>query len=249
MSNTVYTTKVKVRPERQVAPVAQDDVEEVDAEYVTYDDEVVEPSTGMFSSPGRVIAFVGSLLMLAAVMFLVVMLLNNSATQGSQSSNGKVSTITNGNIALENSGPRNGMVAPEFEWLDAGTNQPVRLSSLRGKPVFLNFWGTWCPPCRAEMPEMQAVYNKHKDKIAMIGISFAPRDYEALVQDFIGQYQYTWSFLHDPNQTLGARYQTISIPISYFIDKDGIIRATHVGAMDRAMMEKYLQQAGAELGQ
>lgn len=249
MSNTVYTTKVKVRPERQVAPVAQDDVEEVDAEYVAYGDEVVEPSTGMFSSPGRVIALVGSLLMLVAVMFLVVMLLNNSATQNPQISNGTVSTITNGNLALANSGPKNGMVAPDFEWLDAGTNQPVRLSSLRGKPVFLNFWGTWCPPCRAEMPEMQAVYNKHRGKIEMIGISLGPRDNESLVQTFIGQYQYTWSFLHDPNSTLGARYQAYSIPISYFVDKDGVIRATHIGAMNAADMEKYLQQAGAELGQ
>lgn len=138
--------------------------------------------------------------------------------------------------------PRVGALAPGFQLIDVRVNQTLKLEALRGKPVFINFWGTWCPPCRAEMPEMQKVYDKYKGQIEMIGISMGPRDDPGGVKSFVDQGNYTWTFIHDPDFEVATRYQAFSIPISYFIDKRGVISSVHIGAMNSRQMETYLEQ-------
>ena len=92
---------------------------------------------------------------------------------------------------------------------------------------------------------MQGLYNKYKDQMVMIGVSMAPRDNPELVKGFVEQSNYTWTFIHDNDFSVATRYQAYSIPSSYFIDKDGIIRARHIGAMTGNQMEGYLARTQA----
>jgi peroxiredoxin len=139
--------------------------------------------------------------------------------------------------------PRVGDLAPDFALLDVKANEAVSLSSLRGKPVLINFWGTWCPPCREEMPIIQTLYEKYAGQVEIVGISMGPRDYPEQVISYIEQYGYTWTFLHDPDMTVMSSYAVQGIPASYFIDKDGVIRSITVGGAPATLLESELLKA------
>ncbi len=134
-----------------------------------------------------------------------------------------------------------GNLAPDFT-LDDLEGGKVRLSDLRGSAVFINFWATWCPPCRAEMPEIEAVHQKYKDKgVVVIGVDIM--ESESTVRRFIQQGGYTWTFAMDTSGEVSAQYNINAIPTSYFIDREGIIRAVNIGAMTKRAMEDKLAEA------
>ena len=190
----------------------------------------------MSSESGSCYCLGGSVVLLVAIFAVIVFLLSiRSAQQGTQGAGGNG---VSANMAGLDTAPRAGALAPDFSLVDVHTNQPLTLSSLRGKPVFVNFWGTWCPPCRAEMPEMQRLYDKYPGQLEMVGISMGPRDFPEQVKNFVDQYKYPWTFIHDPDYSVATAYQVAAIPSSYFIDKDGVIKAVQVGAMDLARMER-----------
>ena len=233
MSNTAYPAKVRRvnNTPAKSAPAVDQPVEEVE-EYDDFDEpyEDFEAAPGMATSPARKAALGAAVVLLIAVFGTAIWLLgSNTGPQGGPAPVGL-------NVGNE---------APNFELVDVHTNKPVQLASLRGKPVLINFWGTWCPPCRQEMPAMQALYNKHKDEMVMVGVSMGPRDNPDLVKGFVDQANYTWTFIHDGDFGVATRYQAYSIPSSYFIDKEGIIRARHIGAMDSTQMEGYLARTKA----
>lgn len=131
--------------------------------------------------------------------------------------------------------------APDFTLTDLDGNQ-VRLRDFRGQVVFLNFWATWCPPCRAEMPEIEAVYQQYRDQgVVVIGIDL--RESPEVVRRFVEEGGYSWTFVIDTTGEVGLAYRINAIPASYFIDADGIIRAVHAGAMTRGGMESRLKIA------
>ena len=112
-----------------------------------------------------------------------------------------------------------GFRAPDFHLIDIHTGEYVNLPSLRGKAVFLNFWATWCPPCKEEMPDIQSFYSQYKDQVAFIGISSPPDDTPEKAKAFVDTNSFAWQFVHDPNSDASAAYFAQSIPTSYFIDK------------------------------
>lgn len=240
MSNTAYS-KLRSVPVQDTEDVDDYEYDEPDEEYEEYD-ESDEP-TGLFSSPARTVALGFSLLLLFIVAGVVAWELGAKSGQSGQPGTGpSVSTnLSNPNPVSE--GPRVGKLAPDFNLIDVHTGKPLQLSSLRGQPVFVNFWGTWCPPCRAEMPEMQKLYDKMHDKVAFVGVSMGPRDEPAGVKQFVDLEKYSWQFVHDGDSNVMLRYQVTGIPSSYFIDKTGIIRAIHVGGADAATLESNLVQA------
>ena len=131
--------------------------------------------------------------------------------------------------------------APDFTLKDLDGNT-VRLSDFRGKVVFLNFWATWCPPCRAEMPDIEKVHRKYKDQdVVVLGIDL--RESASTVRAFVEDGGYTWAFLLDTTGEVGSMYRVSAIPTSYFVDKKGIIRAVTIGGMTAATMEAKLAQA------
>ena len=105
------------------------------------------------------------------------------------------------------------------------------LSDYRGKVVFLNFWGTWCGPCRAEMPSMQLLYEELKDEgFEIVAVNLGERP--APVRTFIDEYGLTFPVLLDQRQTVGTQYGARSIPTTYLIDRNGDILGMAVGTRE-----------------
>lgn len=140
--------------------------------------------------------------------------------------------------------PQKGFLAPDFT-LESRDGQPVRLSDLRGKPVILNFWASWCPPCRAEMPAMQSLYETYQENFVLLGVNVTSQDTPANAEAFLREYGLTFPILFDRDGKVTRRYAVTSLPTTFFIDARGIIREVVVGgplteASLRARLETLL---------
>ncbi|HEX9991220.1 MAG TPA: redoxin domain-containing protein [Chloroflexia bacterium] len=141
-------------------------------------------------------------------------------------------------------GARVGALAPDFTLVDALTGESVSLASLKGKPVWINFWATWCPPCRQEMPQMQQFYEKyHAQGLAIVGVNVQESDSQ--VQQYVKEGAYTWTFVLDPEGTTTDRYLIGGLPSHFFIDAEGVVQAVHMGGLEnmaghKAPVEEYL---------
>ncbi|MBN9392823.1 MAG: TlpA family protein disulfide reductase [Chloroflexi bacterium] len=134
--------------------------------------------------------------------------------------------------------PRIGYLAPDFELKD-DHGSPVKLSDYKGKPVLINFWATWCPPCRAEMPEIEAAYRKYQSQgLVVLGID--AREDIPTVSKYVADGGYSWTMPMDYNGEIIATYGVAAFPTSFFVDRDGFIRATQVGGMDKRGLEDRL---------
>jgi peroxiredoxin len=120
--------------------------------------------------------------------------------------------------------PKVGEVAPDFETEDVFGN-PVRLSQFRGQPVWLMFWGSWCPPCRAEFPDIQAAYAQLEPRgLRMLGVSLRESPIDAAA--YAAENHATFLVLSDPDERdTGAAYPIFNFPTHIFIDRDGVIRS------------------------
>ncbi len=137
--------------------------------------------------------------------------------------------------------PEVGRLAPDFTLIDLEGNR-ISLSDFRGKVVFINFWATWCPPCRAEMPEIEAIYQEYQNKdVVVIGIDILEAEDE--VRQFVQEGGYSWTFVIDTTGGVTADYGVTAIPASFFLDKEGVIRAVNIGAMTKRAMESQLAKA------
>jgi len=104
----------------------------------------------------------------------------------------------------------------------------ARLSGQKGKIVLLNFWATWCPPCRAEMPAIEKLWAKTKDKaFTVMGVSVGEEP--GTVKDFVAREKYTYPLFVDPSGDLGSTFGARSIPTTYVLDKTGQAIAGKVG--------------------
>jgi Thiol-disulfide isomerase and thioredoxins len=109
--------------------------------------------------------------------------------------------------------------------LDGST---LKLGDFKGKVLLLNFWATWCPPCRAEMPALESLWTKTKDKaFAIMGVSVGEKT--QTVKDFIAKAGYSYPIFVDEDGELGSRFGARSIPTTYIIDKSGQAIAGKVG--------------------
>lgn len=140
--------------------------------------------------------------------------------------------------------PREGFAAPDFtlELLGGGD---VTLSDLKGTAVVINLWASWCPPCRAEMPAIQAVYEKNMDRgLQVLAINTTFQDSEAEAQAFIQQYGLTFPIPLDRTGTVSRQYQLRALPSTFFVDRQGVIRKVVIGG---PMSEATIQTAVEEI--
>jgi cytochrome c biogenesis protein CcmG/thiol:disulfide interchange protein DsbE len=121
--------------------------------------------------------------------------------------------------------PAIGEPAPDFLLSVPGSDQPVRLSDLRGQPVLVNFWATWCTPCRTEMPDLQAAY----DTEGVIVLAVNSQESEAAVVSFMDEFGLTFPAALDLDGSVREHYGVIGLPATFFIDADGILRARNFG--------------------
>ncbi|PFA67389.1 thiol-disulfide oxidoreductase [Bacillus sp. AFS015802] len=134
--------------------------------------------------------------------------------------------------------------APDFTLITLD-GENVKLSDYQGKKVILNFWATWCPPCKAEMPHMQNYYetNAKKENVEILAVNLTSQDDgKKAVEQFVDGYELTFPIPMDEKGDIGDQYRVFTIPTSYMIDTNGLIQHKIVGPMNEEMMGKMVEQ-------
>jgi peroxiredoxin len=139
--------------------------------------------------------------------------------------------------------PQQGFLAPDFE-LTTTTGKTIRLSDLRGQAVLVNLWATWCPPCRAEMPAIEKVYNEYNSQgLVVLAINMTYQDDPSAVMPFVEEHGLTFPILLDETGDMADDYQLRSLPSSYFIGRDGIINEVVIGGpMSEALLRTRVEE-------
>ncbi|MGD7044829.1 peroxiredoxin family protein [Jeotgalibacillus proteolyticus] len=135
-----------------------------------------------------------------------------------------------------------GDIAPEIE-LKTLEGETVRLSDYRGQRVFVNFWATWCPPCRAEMPDMQKLYEEQEVPVEILAVNLTDSENdEEGVSQFVTDFGLSFPILMDVEAETANTYQVRGVPVSYMIDQEGRISFVAPGAMNHDMMIQEVEK-------
>jgi cytochrome c biogenesis protein CcmG, thiol:disulfide interchange protein DsbE len=136
--------------------------------------------------------------------------------------------------------PEQGRAAPDFV-LKTLDGQSVRLSDLRGQVVLINFWATWCGPCRQEVPELVRVYSEQKDRgLTVVAVDLQEAD--NLVRDFTEEFGMTFPVVLDRSGEVAGAYRVrgAGLPTTIFVDRDGVIRTVKLGGMSAEYLRGQL---------
>jgi len=142
--------------------------------------------------------------------------------------------------------PREGFLAPDFT-LTTTEGETITLSEVQGQAILLNLWATWCPPCRAEMPAMQKMYEEYKNQgFVVLALDMTYQDDRSAIAPFVQEHGLTFPILLEETGTVSAKYELRSLPSSFFIGRDGIIQEVVIGgpmseALLRTRIESILQ--------
>jgi peroxiredoxin len=123
--------------------------------------------------------------------------------------------------------PQKGFATPDFE-LETLDGRTIVLSELRGQVVLINFWATWCPPCRAEMPAMQRVYEQYRDQgFEVLAVNL--QEHDVPMSAFVEERGLTFPVLPDRDGSVSNVYRVTSIPTTFFVDRSGVIQEVIIG--------------------
>ena len=137
--------------------------------------------------------------------------------------------------------PVQGAPAPDFT-LKSLDGQQVSLSQYKGYPVLINFWASWCPPCRLEMPDLVNAYTAHKaDGFVLLGLNATALDSVPDVQAFVKEFGMTFPVLLDEDGSVEGLYRLRGLPLSVFVDRQGINSRLNIGAMTADQIEHYIE--------
>jgi peroxiredoxin len=183
---------------------------------------------------------------LAVVALLIgIFLVNVFQDQQEKKERKEAAQLAEESMDLSNAGKglAKGDSAPDFE-LTTLEGEKVKLSDYKGQKVILNFWATWCPPCKAEMPHMQKYYEKNADKenVEILAVNLTSMDEgKDAVQAFVDGYELTFPIPLDEDGEIGEEYRAFTIPTTYMIDTEGEIRHKIVGPMNEEMMDEMVE--------
>jgi thiol-disulfide isomerase/thioredoxin len=183
-----------------------------------------------------------SLLILVVALVLVACGAGESTTPAAPQASGPAVIAAESRL-LDSSGatgmPDVGEVAPNFEYtLSDGTRH--QLSDLHGKKVLLNFWATWCEPCRAEMPDLQQVLANYGDTVIVLGVN--KLETAAVIPPFAEELGVSFPLIVNTDGAIANRYGAKNIPSSFFINTDGTIGARRIGVMSYDFMKSQIDQ-------
>ena len=149
------------------------------------------------------------------------------------------SEVTQGRIPA----PQAGFLAPDFS-LVTTTGERITLSELRGKPVLVNVWASWCPPCRAEMPAMEQAYRDFRSQgFQILAVNATHQDDPAKAEAFAQERGLSFPILLDEDGEVSRLYRVSSLPTSFFVDAQGLIREVVIGGpMAEALLRIRIQQ-------
>ena len=126
-------------------------------------------------------------------------------------------------------------------YMQDGTS--VNLSDFYGKPIVVNFWATWCGPCKSELPAFETLYNEYGEDVnfMMVNLTDGAQETVSGVSDFVTENNYHFPVYFDTDVDAAMTYSVYSIPATLFIDADGNIVASHMGAMSESTLRNYIE--------
>ena len=186
------------------------------------------------TTPGRSRARTLAVMAITAVVIVAVTFFVNQPKASAEG-------ITSVNLSGEATGaaPTVGQPAPDFQATTVD-GKTVRLSDFKGKPVWLTFGASWCQPCRAENPDIKAVYEKAKASGLEVLAVFISEDASA-VREYADRVGLSYAKVADPDTTIASQYRILGIPSHFFIDRSGVLQQIKIGSLDQAGMEQALE--------
>ena len=133
-----------------------------------------------------------------------------------------------------------GKPAPLFSMKDLRTGEVVNLKDYIGRPIVLNFWATWCGPCKMEHPSLEWAYRKYSNDVVFLGVVF--EDNEENTKKFLLENGGSWRQLYDPKSTVAVDYAVAGVPETYFIDKSGVIAGKYPYPIDPPTISKHIEE-------
>lgn len=134
-----------------------------------------------------------------------------------------------------------GQAAPNFTLIDLDGNTHT-LESVQGRPVIVNFWATWCAPCRVEMPEFEEAFADYaEDDLVILAVN-REESAETVEAFFVQEMDLSFTPLLDSNADVAERYGVFNMPTTYFVDQDGIVSDVHRGPVARVQLDEYLSK-------
>lgn len=136
-----------------------------------------------------------------------------------------------------------GQPAPGFTLMSLEGDE-VSLADYQGQPVLINFWASWCPPCRLEMPDLVAAYEAHQDKgFVILAIDLTFQDSIEDVAMFVEEFDMTFPVLLDQDGTVtNEQYRLLGLPMSVFVNREGIVTRLHIGAMTADQVDDFVNE-------
>lgn len=197
-----------------------------------------DPSPGTSPiSRSAVLATVG-----LAVAVLAMAVLWQASTPGEETGADPSAPEAAAAPAVETGIVRAGVAAPDFT-LTSLEGETISLDDYAGRPVVVNFWASWCPPCREEFPVLAAAREAHAGSgLEILGIT--RNDGAEYSRAFAEDSGAAWPILPDPDGSAWEAYDGVGLPTSFFIDGDGIVQRVHIGPVDEAQLADHLAAIG-----
>ncbi|MBE6823725.1 MAG: TlpA family protein disulfide reductase [Ruminococcaceae bacterium] len=170
---------------------------------------------------------------IVVVVFVMVYVLYNSLSKEYTPDN-MAQTSTQAQTSQENE--TQDFSAPDFTVLDEDNNE-VKLSSFFGKPIVLNMWASWCPPCKSEMPHFEQAFKENKD-VQFLMVNMTAGDNIDDAKSFIKSEGYTFPVFYDTTGEAATVYGASSLPMTIFIDKNGDLVTYAVGALSKEQLDE-----------
>ena len=187
----------------------------------------------------KTIGFIISILLIATMVVIMV----KANIDDSKPIENVAELDGNGDSPIEEAGLDQGDTPPDFE-LETISGDVVKLSDLKGKKVILNFWASWCGPCKAEMPHMEKYYKKYKEsanvEIVAVNLTSAERRGLKGVNEFIDSYGLTFPIPLDEDGQVSDDYSVLTIPTTFLLGTDGKLSQKIIGPMDENMIEELV---------
>ena len=177
-------------------------------------------------------------IILVAVLAIALILYNNQDYSAQMGVAGNASTDGTGETQ-ENSDP----AAPDFYFFDENGNR-LRLSQFKGKPVILNFWASWCGPCKSEMPDLEEAYKKYGEEIQFVILNMTDGSRETVesARRYIESAGYSFPVFYDKQQNGVIAYGISGVPVTFFIDADGYVKGVYSGAMSANILQQGIDR-------
>lgn len=186
-----------------------------------------EPVGGRIRGRSTVVLLLAGLLLGSGLGWLV---LNSGLLHGTAASGSSAEPVT-------------GAPAPDFT-LKTLDGSELSLSQFRGQPVLINFWASWCPPCRLEMPELVRAFEAHQSEgFIILAVDLTFQDSITDVRAFVDEFNMTFPVvLDETGEVTNSVYRLRGLPTSVFIGRDGKIKRVHIGAMTREQIEAFIAE-------